>query len=135
MTEREKAMIRMYRNIGYGYGTIAEKLGVSKSTVSSYCRRNGLDGEGAKEDKAELLDNVCLECGKPLVQNKNKKPKKFCCNECRQKWWNSHPNRVKRKAYYKFTCVRCGKEFEAYGNNHRKYCSHECYINDRFGEV
>ncbi|RXM53885.1 RNA polymerase subunit sigma-70, partial [Clostridium tetani] len=26
----------------------------------------------------------------------------------------------------------CGKEFSAYGNKNRKYCSHNCYIRDRF---
>lgn len=27
----------------------------------------------------------------------------------------------------------CKKKFTAYGNSNRKYCSHECCINDRFG--
>ena len=39
----------------------------------------------------------------------------------------SHEN-----AIYTYVCAACGKQFEAYGNNHRKYCSHKCYINDRF---
>lgn len=26
----------------------------------------------------------------------------------------------------------CGKAFVAYGNKDRKYCSHDCYIRDRF---
>ena len=29
-------------------------------------------------------------------------------------------------------CARCGKPFTAYGNAGRKYCSHSCYIADRF---
>jgi hypothetical protein len=33
---------------------------------------------------------------------------------------------------YHFTCIACGKRFSAYGKADRKYCSHECYINDRF---
>ena len=133
MTKRQKEQIHMYRERGYGYGTIAEKLGISKSTISSYCRRNGLSGNSTKEEKHKLQDGRCLECGTPLVHVKNKKPKKFCCNECRQKWWNAHLDRVNKKAYYKFICANCGKEFEAYGNAHRKYCCYECYIEGRFG--
>ena len=40
---------------------------------------------------------------------------------------------VKRKAIYEYTCTTCGSAFTAYGNIHRKYCCHECYIADRFG--
>jgi len=54
MTKRQREQIRMYRERGYGYGTIAEKLGISKSTVSSYCRRNGLSGNSTKEEKHKL---------------------------------------------------------------------------------
>ena len=48
-------------------------------------------------------------------------------------WWNSHAEQVKRKALYPFKCAACGKEFTAYGNTHRRYCSHGCYCKDRFG--
>lgn len=45
---------------------------------------------------------------------------------------NAHPEAVKQKAVYTFTCPECGKEFTAYGNAKRKYCSHDCYIAARF---
>lgn len=35
---------------------------------------------------------------------------------------------MKRKAVYTYTCPACGKEFTVYGNSHRKFCSHACYI-------
>lgn len=41
---------------------------------------------------------------------------------------------IYRKAVYAYTCAHCGKPFTAYGNKERKYCSHNCYISDRFGE-
>ena len=41
----------------------------------------------------------------------------------------------KETAMYPFTCTRCGKEFLSYGNQTRKYCSHDCYIRARFWEV
>ena len=40
---------------------------------------------------------------------------------------------LKKRAVYDFKCQNCGKPFQAYGNNHRKYCSRKCYINERFG--
>ena len=35
---------------------------------------------------------------------------------------------MKRKAVYTYTCPACGKKFTVYGNSHRKFCSHACYI-------
>jgi len=67
------------------------------------------------------------------MQTEGRKEKKFCSDRCRNKWWNSHLSEVKRKAMYEYTCPNCKKTFMAYGNRNRKYCSHECYINDRFG--
>lgn len=40
---------------------------------------------------------------------------------------------LNKKAVYTHTCAGCGREFTAYGNARRKYCSHACYINHRFG--
>jgi hypothetical protein len=65
--------------------------------------------------------SVCLGCGKPITQREGIKRVKFCCPSCRQAWWNSHPEKVNRKAIYSFTCACCGKPFTAYGNRGRKY--------------
>ena len=75
----------------------------------------------------------CDNCGVAIQQNAGRKPQRFCCSECRNQWWNEHPDQVNRKAYYEITCRHCGKIITVYGNKHRKYCSHECYIADRFG--
>lgn len=72
--------------------------------------------------------NCCRNCGKQLTQTPGRKPVKFCSDTCRTHWWNSHLDKVNRKAFYSFTCAHCGTPFTAYGNNHRKYCSHDCYI-------
>ena len=84
---------------------------------------------------ARTAGAVCEQCGKPIEQNPGRKRKRFCCDACRNKWWNAHLNLVKRKAVYTFTCPACGKEFTVYGNSHRKFCSHACYIAYRFGGV
>ena len=35
------------------------------------------------------------------------------------KYWNSHPDLIRRMAYYTITCQNCGEEFRCYGNAHR----------------
>ena len=61
------------------------------------------------------------------------KRKMFCSDACRVAWWNCHKDLVTRKAVYMIPCAGCGKVFKSYGNRNRKYCSHGCYINARFG--
>jgi len=131
MTVQEKNRIAAMRKAGMGYAAIAQELEISKNTVKTFCRRNNLQLK--KEHEAEPVTNCCPQCGGPVHQTPGRKHKKFCSDLCRNKWWNAHPNEIQRKAMYNFVCPTCGKAFSAYGNSHRKYCSHECYIADRFG--
>jgi endogenous inhibitor of DNA gyrase (YacG/DUF329 family) len=136
MTNNEKEMIRELRMQGLGYGKVAERTGIKLETVKSYCRRHGLRGEGKR--LAEIHDEnyeyvPCKNCGKEIRQKPKRKKKQFCCDACRYQWWNQHLDQVNRKTYYKITCLNCGKEFRIYGDSRRKYCSHECYIEHRFG--
>lgn len=106
---------------GYGSTRIADTLGLSVNTVKSHIRRH-------PEVSTGLL---CPECGRPIAQNPKRKTKKFCSDKCRNAWWNSHQDRVDKKAYYTLVCKCCGKEFQSYGNKNRKYCSRACYDNVR----
>ena len=128
MTLEQKEQIISMRKNGSSYSMISAYLDMPLSTVKSFIRRakNKINLESKRT-------NCCKECGKPIAQIAGRKKILFCCGECRQKWWNAHPEAVNRKAIYTFICIYCGKEFTAYGNNHRKYCCHECYIADRFG--
>lgn len=132
MTDAQRTAIADYRRNGYGYKKISQLTGVCESSVKTYCRRNGLTGTAA-EAPSGVTERPCLCCGKPVIQYPGRKEKKFCSDSCRNKWWNSHLHLVNRKAMYDFVCPTCGKPFSAYGNRNRKYCSHECYIEDRFG--
>ena len=135
MTNEQREKITVLRNQGFGYTAIANSVGLSKDSVKAYCRTHGLAGEKAESHSlAEVPTQLCLNCGKTLIQLPGRKQKKFCCSECRTAWWNAHPETVKQKAVYTFTCPECGKEFTAYGNAKRKYCSHDCYIAARFKE-
>ena len=123
MTDEQKRKIDDLRQQGLGYMKIGQMLNISDNTVRSYCRRS------------HLPSNVilCPQCSRPVKRRSGRKPRKFCSDSCRTAWWNSHLDQVDRKAMYQFVCVNCGKEFSAYGNDHRKYCSHACYIAHRFG--
>ena len=130
----QKEQIRNLRREGMSYAKIAKQVDVSRDAVISFCRRNGLQ-EIKKPIPVVNTDaaDVCRECGKPLIQVDGMKRRVFCSKECRIKWWKEHPERLNQKAVYQYTCPHCGKPFSAYGNSKRKYCSHACYISDRFG--
>jgi endogenous inhibitor of DNA gyrase (YacG/DUF329 family) len=122
MDDRQREQIRKLRAQGYGARKISEKLGISENTIKSFIKRNGIKAPGAEK--------ICPVCGKPLLVTPGKRKKWFCSDRCRMYWHNHHPSENKGGKRL-FICARCGKEFYAYAE--RKYCSHPCYIKDRFG--
>ena len=121
MRLQDKIAINNMRLEGHSPSVIAAKLGLPAGTVRSHIHRHpNIPGTKA-----------CKNCGKPLVQPKGRREKKFCSDACRMDWWNSHQAEVIRKAYYNLVCQHCGKEFESYGNRNRKYCSRACYADAR----
>lgn len=130
MTEEQKTIVIKMRNHGMSFSKIADITGISRNTIKSFCHRQNIIIQ--LENIADKL--MCKQCGAELYPIQGEKAPKFCGKSCRTKWWNSHPEKVNRKAVYNFKCNNCGKEFTAYGNKGRKFCSHECYINSRFKE-
>lgn len=128
MTTDEKNRVLQMRKDGVSCAQISLELGINVNTVKTFCRRNGVTG---KQAEAETEDKRCLQCGSPVHQRPGRKEKKFCSDACRNRWWNTHLNQVERRAFYTFTCAACGREFESYGNSHRKYCSRACAENAR----
>ena len=137
MTADEKAKITHMRLEGVGFVKISTDLGISVNTIKSYCRRKALLGGGIGTSSVETKKHdstCCKQCGKRLAQKTKCKPKKFCSENCRRAWWKANNSgNSSRKAFYRLICACCGKEFESYGNSHRKYCDHSCYIVSRFG--
>lgn len=129
MTELHKEQIRHLRCEGVGYKAIAARLGLSENAVKGYCKRNGLAGVAQRQPPT-----ACRHCGEPLFQKARGKKRKFCSDACRRAWWNSHQHLVNRAAFYRLACAHCGREFESYGNQRRKYCGRGCYIAARFGK-
>lgn len=132
MTSEQEIQVTGLREQGYGYVTIAKSTGLTKNAVVAFCRKKGLTGCKAANSRVDIPSDRCLQCGKPIEQKPGRKHIKFCSSECRTAWWNSHLEAVNRKAVYNYVCAGCGKPFTAYGNSHRKYCCHECYIRDRY---
>lgn len=122
MTKQEIETLNLMRSHDKSAADIAVALGLSVNTVRSYIRRH------PPEDAVRV---GCRQCGKPIMQHKGRKAKYFCSDRCRNAWWNAHPEKVQRKAYYRLICQYCGKEFVSYGNKNRKYCSRLCYANAR----
>ena len=121
MTQDDKVKIQQLRQHGYGYVKIAQELHLPKNTVKSFCYRNPVESVEAH--------NICKQCGKPIEQNPKRREKKFCSISCRIKWWTCHHDEIHHHTF--LICHHCGKSF--YGKPGRKYCSHECYIAERFG--
>lgn len=140
MTDEQKQQIRKQRLEGMGYKAIASSIGISRDSVKSFCKRHGLQGNFcvvALNVEEKLGKNlICHCCQKPITQKTKGKPRKFCSDSCRRKWWKEHQDKRLQKdtAFYSFSCSWCNKSFKAYGNSNRKYCSHSCYIKARFGE-
>ncbi len=133
MTDKQKTQIIKLRAAGYGYGKIAQQLGISVNTVKSFCRRKCVNEETASKSSLVLSGKVthCENCGQEIHQVAKQKPRRFCSDACRNQWWNSHLDLVKRKANYTLKCRHCGKVFQVYGDRERKYCSRECYLAER----
>lgn len=139
MNTQQKQQVLTLRGSGESCAKIADELGISVNTVKSFCRRNSsnVKAETKTETAAEITggNEVCPQCGNAIVQVKGRKPKRFCSDDCRAKWWNSHFDSVNQKALYSFECASCGKAFTAYGNSKRRYCSHSCYCRGRYNKA
>jgi len=128
VTDSQKERIAELRRQGCGYSKIATTLSLSKNTVKSYCQRNELRAGTIKETQ------LCKHCGEVIMVNGSNKPRLFCSDKCRVLWWKAHNCKVYPKTTYHLVCQYCGMEFESIGTPRRKYCSHECYIAERFGK-
>ena len=134
MNEKEKEQVIKLRAVGKGYRAISKTLGISANTIKSFCRRKNINSDTACKllEMTSIETTFCDNCGREIKQIPKRRKRRFCCDECRNQWWNSHLDQVKRQAYYRFKCAHCGRVFQVYGDRRRKYCSYECYIAARF---
>ena len=78
MTEQQNTIIHNMREQNFSYLAIARAMGVTVSTVKSYCQRNGLAGnrkEAFRSNplKPPVLPSFCRCCGKQITQKEKVK--------------------------------------------------------------
>ena len=138
MTEEQGIQIVKLRGQGLGYKQIAGMVNLSRDSVRSYCKHRGLTGyvEAVQMNMKELMENgeACGFCGGPMKKAATGRPRRFCSEECRRRYWKGHRSEVKKSenAIYIRVCPYCNETFESYGNKNRRYCCHEHYIKHRF---
>lgn len=125
--------IEFLRKQGFGYRQIALELGLSRDAVRYYCKTHDLAGN-AKEAHENVKGILCPQCGKKLTQPQTGRKRLFCSTECRRKWWQTNRKLIPRPLgnCEETVCANCGKPILDYARKKRRYCSHECYIRDRF---
>ena len=65
MTPDEKSRLTAMRIAGSSYTEIADMLGLSKNTVKTFCRRNGLAPEVENTPVDDIpAERLCLQCGR-----------------------------------------------------------------------
>ena len=130
MNDLQKKKIVTLRSQGYGYKKIGQLMGVSVNTIKTYCKRNALGG--AVTNHPCSIEERCKCCGATLIQTPGRKRRIFCSDACRTKWWNAHTELLHHRDGCQIICNHCGNTFFISKNSTRKYCSHNCYIADRF---
>jgi len=130
MTNSQKERISHMRLDGESYAAIADALGLSRNTVKSYCLRNFRTESNKKP--ASALTGTCNQCDKEFMLCPEHRQRRFCSDRCRMTWWNAHRDLLNSKDKVEQTCACCGRKFMCYAGQHRKYCSHACYIAGRY---
>ena len=131
MTNQQKKQIKGMRLRGDTFAMIADALGLSRNTVKSFCLRS-LHPEPLEVKTVPVISGVCDQCGMAFVLCPGHRQRRFCSDRCRMAWWNAHRDLLKSNAKVEHTCAYCGKHFMGYERQHRKYCSHGCYIAHRY---
>ena len=125
MTEFQKAIIQKLRAAGKSYAEIGAATGLSVGTIKAFCSRNAVEA-------SQVTIPRCEFCGAEIARVLKHKPKRFCSDRCRYRWWNKTRDKLAGNGTIR-VCAHCKKEYPSY-DNESKYCSHSCYIAQRFGK-
>ena len=126
---REQA--RLLREKGMSLRKVAALTGLTKDVVRNISRKIVVAA-----DDDDTLDSringgqACTYCGRSMEQHGGSgRPRRFCSERCRRQYWRLHRPEQKKKEDKLFlrTCAYCGKTFQIYGKNDRKYCCREHY--------
>lgn len=114
---------------GMKYAAIARLLDILVTTIKSFAYRHQKKIDAAYEAKR---GKRCPHCGK-LIPAAKYRPRRYCSDECRQKYWATHQSEIHHPNWVDLTRSVCQKTFQDYPKRGRKYCSHACYITARYG--
>lgn len=135
MIAEKREEIRLLKSAGMSFRKLAEYTNENVSVIRTQCK--DLNTVETNYQLPDLIEEkqACAYCGKPINQEGKGRPKRFCSDECRRKYWKANRDKMKQNpdAIYTKVCPYCGKTFTAYGNKHRKYCCHEHYVLDYYG--
>jgi hypothetical protein len=132
MTNEQKTRTLAMRRAGASFSEIAVKLGVSVSAVKAFCWRNEANLDAPDAAASAQPNTHCQQCGESLEYAPKQKLRRFCCSQCRDRYWRAHRDEHRTTALHRRTCAYCGQLFTYYGGDPRKYCCHPCYIAARF---
>lgn len=119
MTQQEEKRIIQLRKQGLSLSEIAVCMNINAASIRSFCSRNNVQ-----------LD-VCLQCGKTILQSPQRKEKKFCSDKCRMTWWNHNAGAGGRAPHHTQVCRNCHTTFDCFHSKSRVYCSRKCYAEAR----
>lgn len=128
MTEKQRTAITLMRSHGVPYARIARHLELNANSVKTYCLRNHVIISPELEQVDDPEGIWCLNCVQEITLRKGSK---FCSQDCRRTWWKHHRTLTSQE----ITCANCGQHVTVTSSNKapRKYCSHPCFIQHRFG--
>ena len=111
-------------NSGLSYSKISEQLNVPVNTIKSIFYN--------VKQQEKPKGKTCPNCGKAILNARANRI--YCCNKCRYSYHNQHPH-FRSKFSAVTECPVCRKSFRYHLSQHRKYCSRECSLIARFGEI
>ena len=127
MNKHVKSQIINLHCQGVRYVDISRQLKIPVSTIKSFVYSHQADVEAG-------MANIptCPNCGAP-VPKMHFKPRRFCSDRCRVLYWKEHQDELKHTTMVPITCTNCHGTFMDYAGRNRRYCSHSCYIQARYG--
>jgi endogenous inhibitor of DNA gyrase (YacG/DUF329 family) len=104
-----------------------EEFGKSKKFCSQKCKNQYHSRISPEKIIYREISPTCPNCGRRFEKPKGKGGyQRFCCGDCRKKYWKDHWHIARHGVVSRFVCKNCGKEFESYGKNPRKFCGDKC---------
>ena len=103
MNSLQKVQVEKMRTSGIGFKEISEKTNIPVSTIKSYCYKHSIQDITAESDAP-----LCPQCGQPVPKMRFK-PRRFCSDACRAKYWNQHPDEMKKRSVLSTTVPTVAK--------------------------